>query len=75
VVFNPSTLGIPTPEGKRKQLSSIKTKHRNRFNLEPVLILTLTKILPQNEVLACQKQAQSSHSQVRTRLITDKIFN
>jgi hypothetical protein len=33
----------------------------NRSNLEPVLILALTKIRPRTEVLACQKQAQSSH--------------
>jgi hypothetical protein len=29
--------------------------------LEPALILALTKIRPRIEVLACQKQAQSSH--------------
>jgi hypothetical protein len=52
-------------------LTSIKTKHRNRF-LEPALILALAKIHPRIEVLACQKQAQSSHYQVRTILITDK---
>jgi hypothetical protein len=33
---------------------------RNRLNLEPALILTFTKIRPRAEVLACQKQAQSS---------------
>jgi hypothetical protein len=27
------------------------------------------------EVLACQKQAQSSHQQVRITLIIDKMFN
>jgi hypothetical protein len=57
---------------KRKQLTSIKTKHRNRMNLEPALILALTKIRPRSEVLACQKQAQSSHQQVRSTLIIDK---
>jgi hypothetical protein len=31
------------------------------LNLEPALILALTKIRPRIEVLACQKQAQSSH--------------
>jgi hypothetical protein len=31
------------------------------LNLEPALILALTKIRPRTEVLACQKQAQSSH--------------
>jgi hypothetical protein len=34
---------------------------RSRLNLEPALILALTKIRPRIEVLACQKQAQSSH--------------
>jgi hypothetical protein len=29
--------------------------------LEPALILALTRIHPRIEVLACQKQAQSSH--------------
>jgi hypothetical protein len=47
--------------GMQKLLLSIKTKHRNRLNLEPALILALTKICPRIEVLACQKQAQSSH--------------
>jgi hypothetical protein len=42
-------------------LISIKMKHRNRLNPEPNLILTLMKICPRIEVLACQKQAQSSH--------------
>jgi hypothetical protein len=42
-------------------LTSIKTKHRNRLNPEPALILALTKIHPRIEVLACQKQAQSFH--------------
>jgi hypothetical protein len=31
------------------------------LNLQPALILALTKIRPGIEVLACQKQAQSSH--------------
>jgi hypothetical protein len=34
---------------------------RNLMNLEPALILRLTKIRPPIEVLAYQKQAQSSH--------------
>jgi hypothetical protein len=34
---------------------------RNRLDIEPALILTLTKIRPRTEVMACQKQAQSSH--------------
>jgi hypothetical protein len=42
-------------------LTSIKTKHRNRLNPEPALILALTMIRPRIEVLVCQKQAQSSH--------------
>jgi hypothetical protein len=45
----------------RSHLTPIKTKHRNRLNLEPALILALTKIRPRIEVLACQKHAQSSH--------------
>jgi hypothetical protein len=56
-----STWGMLTPRGTRKHVTSIKTKNRNRLNLEPVLILALTKIRPRIEVLACQKQAQSSH--------------
>jgi hypothetical protein len=62
-------------EGTRKHLTSIKTKHRNRLNLEPALILALTKIRPRIEVLAFQKQVQSSHLQARTTLIMQKIFN
>jgi hypothetical protein len=44
----------------QKHLTSIMTKHRNRFDFEPALFLTLTKISPRIEVLTCQKQAQSS---------------
>jgi hypothetical protein len=44
----------------RKNILSIITKHRNRLNLEPALILALAKIRPRTEVLACQTQAQSS---------------
>jgi hypothetical protein len=47
--------------GMRKHLASIEMKHRNHLNLEPALVLILTKICPRTEVLACQKQAQSSH--------------
>jgi hypothetical protein len=47
--------------GYAKAYTSIKMKHRNLLNLEPALILALTKIRPLIEVLACQKQAQSSH--------------
>jgi hypothetical protein len=53
----------------------MKTKHRNRLKLEPVLILTLKEIRPRTKVLARQKQAQSSHDQIRTTLIIDNIFN
>jgi hypothetical protein len=34
--------------GTLKHLTSIGTKHRNHLNLEPALILTLTKIRPPN---------------------------
>jgi hypothetical protein len=61
--------------GKRKQLTSIKTTHRNRLNVEPALIFSLTKIRPQIELLACQKQAHWSHLQIVTILIIDKTFN
>jgi hypothetical protein len=39
----------------RKHLTSIKTKHKKRLNLEPTLILALTKIRSRTEVLAYQK--------------------
>jgi hypothetical protein len=55
------TWGTRTSRGTSRYLISIKTKHRNRLNLEPALILALTKIRTRTEVLACQKQAQSSH--------------
>jgi hypothetical protein len=47
--------------GRRKYLTSIKTKHRNHVSLEPVLILALCKIRLRIDVLTCQKQAQSSY--------------
>jgi hypothetical protein len=47
--------------GMRKHLTSIKTKHRNRLNPEPSLILAFTKIRPRIEVLACQEEAHSYH--------------
>jgi hypothetical protein len=53
-----SACGTSILEGTRELLTSIKTKHRNRLNFEPDLILALTKIRPRIEVLACQKQAQ-----------------
>jgi hypothetical protein len=43
--------------GTRRHLTLVETKHRLRLNLEPALILALTKILPRNGVVACQKQA------------------
>jgi hypothetical protein len=42
-----------------KHLTTIKTKHRNRLNLQPALILALVKIRLRMEVLACHKQAES----------------
>jgi hypothetical protein len=53
-----STWGTRTSYITRTHLASIKTKQRNRLNLEPALVLALTKIRPRTEVLACQKQAQ-----------------
>jgi hypothetical protein len=47
--------------GTRKHLTSNKTKHRDRLNLEPALILALRKIRPRIEALTCQEQAQWSH--------------
>jgi hypothetical protein len=46
--------GVRVPAVVR-DLTSLKTKHRNRLNLDPALILALTKIRPPIEVLACQK--------------------
>jgi hypothetical protein len=60
--------------GTREHLTSIKMKHWNRLNLKPGLIPALKKIRLRNEVLTCQKQAQSSQEQVRTTLI-DNILN
>jgi hypothetical protein len=56
--------------GTRNHLALVKTKHRNLLNLEPALILALTKIRPRIEGLACQKQAQ----RVGTRLTFDHII-
>jgi hypothetical protein len=67
-----STWSTRTPRVKRKHLASFKTKHRNRLNLEPDVILALTNIGTRIEVLACQKRAQSSLYQVKTTKITDK---
>jgi hypothetical protein len=49
-----------TPESMRKHLTLVKTNHRNSLSLEQALILTFANILPRTEMLACQKQAQSS---------------
>jgi hypothetical protein len=60
-VYRPVSLAWGTRrhfEGMRKELTSIKTIHRNLLNLEPALILASRKIRPRIEVLACQKQAQ-----------------
>jgi hypothetical protein len=40
----------------RKRLTSIKTKHRNRLNFEPALMLALTKIRPRIEVRVCRNK-------------------
>jgi hypothetical protein len=53
---NESILGVTL-----KHLTSVKTIHRSLLNPEPALILALTKIRSRIEVLACQKQAESSH--------------
>jgi hypothetical protein len=55
-----------TPRSTRTYRKDTR-KHRNMSQnetqepLEPALIPALTKIRPRIEVLACQKQAQSSH--------------
>jgi hypothetical protein len=56
-----STCDTLTTSGARRHLTSIKTKQRNRLNVEAAPILTLTKIRSRVEVLAFHKQAQSSH--------------
>jgi hypothetical protein len=61
--------GVRVPSEVRKSISW------NRLNLEPALILALTKIRPRIEALACQKQAHLSHQQDRRTLIADNIFN
>jgi hypothetical protein len=57
-----SAWGTRTPGGtpSLRENILIKTKH-NCMNREPGLIVALMKIRPRIEVLACQKQAQSSH--------------
>jgi hypothetical protein len=46
----------------RKNILIKSKRHKGSLrHLEPGLILTLTKIHPRIEVLACRKQAQSSH--------------
>jgi hypothetical protein len=54
-----STRGTRAPSCTWKQLTSVN--QRNLWYLEAALILSLTKIRPRTEVLACQKQAQLSH--------------
>jgi hypothetical protein len=56
-----ATWGMSTPGGTRKHFTSIKTKHKNRLDLQPAMVLALRKIRPRIEVQTCQKQAQSSH--------------
>jgi hypothetical protein len=46
--------------GGRKHLTSIKKKYRKDLDFELALILTLTKSLPQVEVLAFQTQVNWS---------------
>jgi hypothetical protein len=69
MVSNQDILG-----GTRKYLISVKTKHRNRLNIEAALMLAFTRIRPLFEVLGCHKQAQLSHEQVRTILQINEIF-
>jgi hypothetical protein len=64
-----------TPKVRKNILHRSKAEHMNRLNLEPALILAFTKIRLRIELLAYQKQTQSSHSLVRTTLIIDKIFS
>jgi hypothetical protein len=56
-----SNWGTRTIGSKRKHVTPIKTKHRNRLHLGPDVTLALAKIRPRTEALACHKQAQSSH--------------
>jgi hypothetical protein len=65
-------LGYTYPRGYAK--TSYINQNETQEPFEPALILALVKIRPRFEVLACQKQAQSSHKQVRTTLIIDTIF-
>jgi hypothetical protein len=48
--------------------------NHNRLDLDPALILALTKIRPRIQVLPCQKQAQSFHQQVRTTFMIHKFY-
>jgi hypothetical protein len=65
--------GLPTG-GRRKHITSIKMKHRSHLNLEPDLILALTKIRARIKQLACQEQNVFSLTDQIT-LTIDKIFN
>jgi hypothetical protein len=51
---------VPSRPGVREDVLEVTRTHYTE-PLEPALILALTKIRPRIEVLACQKQAQSSH--------------
>jgi hypothetical protein len=58
VVFN---LGYAKRSLGVRENIILQSKHRDRFNLEPALILALTKIRHRIELLACQKQVPLSH--------------
>jgi hypothetical protein len=70
----------PTGVGKyilgrpQKHLTLIKTKQRNRLNLEIFRILSHTKIRPLAEVLPCQIHSQSTQWEFTITLIIDRIF-
>jgi hypothetical protein len=69
VVYNSGCQhGLRVPQGKRKHLKSIKTEHRNRLNLEPALVLALTKIRPRTEVLAGQKNNSIASLRVQNHI-------
>jgi hypothetical protein len=57
----PSWIFLDISGCTRKHLTSIKTKHSKRLKLEQALILVLTKIRPQIEVMAYKKENLSSH--------------
>lgn len=61
-----------TQQSTRKLVTSTRTKHRNCLNVELALILTLNDDSNRTEGLAGQKQAQSSHYDMRTTLMICK---